>query len=254
MKKNPYTFSMSFFILSDPSRRNKRYPDYEAAPYHYDPEIPSPVSFLSDSDSRHKAISVPLRSIPETEGTGSVLSDALGALFPYGAGGSRCSSPSHSSDSSIDIAFVRCSPSHSPPRQSHSRGRSAGGVVYRSNRACVSPDTADIVRPRPLQAVQRKSKSLNGLQMDSIDSHAHQTKTPAHPRLERQSSGKSRLRPTSPKHRYETHTDTEEQPGLIHQKVHTHAHLHTHMYINRLLVVISTLATVLHRVAKRQKI
>ncbi|KAF4102204.1 rho guanine nucleotide exchange factor 33 [Onychostoma macrolepis] len=203
---------------NDPSRHNKRYPDYEAAPYHYDPEIPSPVSFLSDSDSRHKAISVPLHSIPETEGTGSVLSDALGALFPYGAGGSRCSSPSHSSDSSIDIAFVRCSPSHSPPRQSHSRGRSAGGVVYRSNRACVSPDSADIVRPRPLQAVQRKSKSLNGLQIDSIDSQAHQTKTSAHPRLERQSSGKSRLRPSSPKHRYETHTDTEEQPRLIHQK------------------------------------
>uniref|UniRef100_A0A8C1XU83 Rho guanine nucleotide exchange factor (GEF) 33 n=1 Tax=Cyprinus carpio TaxID=7962 RepID=A0A8C1XU83_CYPCA len=205
-------------LSSDPSRRNKRYPDYETAPCHYDPEIPSPVSFLSDSDTRHKAISVPLRSIPETEGTGSVLSDALGALFPYGAGGSRCSSPSHSSDSSIDIAFVHCSPSHSPPRQSHSRGRSAGGMVYRSNRACVSPDSADIVRPRPLQAVQRKSKSLNGLQMDSIDSHAHQTKTPAHPRLERQSSGKSRKRPSSPKHRYETHTDTEEQPRLIHQK------------------------------------
>uniref|UniRef100_A0A8C2F4I0 Rho guanine nucleotide exchange factor (GEF) 33 n=1 Tax=Cyprinus carpio TaxID=7962 RepID=A0A8C2F4I0_CYPCA len=198
---------------SDPSRRNKHYPDYD-----YDPEIPSPVSFLSDSDFRHKAVSVPLRSIPETEGAGSVLSDALGALFPYGAGGSRCSSPSHSSDSSIDIAFVRCSPSHSPPRQSHSRGRSAGGVVYRSNRACVSPNSADIVRPHPLQAVQRKSKSLNGLQMDSIDSHTHQSKTPAHPRLERQSSGKSRLRPSSPKHRYETHTDTEEQPRLIHQK------------------------------------
>ncbi|XP_059376280.1 rho guanine nucleotide exchange factor 33 isoform X1 [Carassius carassius] len=203
---------------NDPSRRNKRYPDYETAPYHYDPEIPSPVSFLSDSDSRHKAISVPLRSIPETEGAGSVLSDALGALFSYGAGGSRCSSPSHSSDSSIDIAFVHCSPSHSPPRQSHSRGRSSGGVVYRSNRACVSPDSADIVRPRPLQAVQRKSKSLNGLQMDSIDSHAYQSKTPAHPRLERQSGVKSRLRPSSPKHRYETHTDTEEQPRLIHQK------------------------------------
>ncbi|XP_016385288.1 uncharacterized protein LOC107721667 [Sinocyclocheilus rhinocerous] len=153
---------------NDPSRCNKRYPDYETAPYHYDPEIPSPVSLLSDSDSRHKAISVPLRSIPETEGTGSVLSDALSALFPYGAGGSRCSSPSHSSDSSIDIAFVRCSSSHSPPRQSHSRGRRAGGVVYRSNRACVSPDSADIVRPHPLQAVQRKSKSLNGLQMDIL--------------------------------------------------------------------------------------
>ncbi|KAI2654335.1 Rho guanine nucleotide exchange factor 33 [Labeo rohita] len=158
------------------------------------------------------------QNIPETEGAGSVLSDALGALFPYGAGGSRCSSPSHSSDSSIDIAFVHCSPSHSPTRQSRSRGRNPGGVVYKSNRTCVSPDSADIVRPRPLQAVQRKSKSLNGLQMDSIDSHAHQMKIPAHPRLERQSSGKTRLRPSSPKHRYEIHTDTEEQARLVHQK------------------------------------
>ncbi|XP_056333372.1 rho guanine nucleotide exchange factor 33 [Danio aesculapii] len=211
-------YSSSSSTQNDASRRNKRYPDYEAAPYHYDPEVPSPVSFLSDSESRHKAISVPLRSIPETEGAGSALADALGPLYPYGAGDSRCSSPSHSSDSSIDIAFVRCSPSHSPPRQSHNRGRSAGGVVYRSNRTCVSPDSADIVRPRPLQAVQRKSKSLNGLQMDSIDSLNSQTKNPAHPRLERQSSGKSRLRASSPKHRYETHTDTEEQPRLPHQK------------------------------------
>ncbi|XP_051502373.1 rho guanine nucleotide exchange factor 33-like isoform X2 [Myxocyprinus asiaticus] len=197
---------------------SKRYPDYEVAPYNYNPEIPSPVSFLSDSDSRHKALAVPLHSIPETEGAGSAFTDALRAFFPYGGRDSHCSSPSHSSDSSIDIAFVRCSPSHSPPHQSHSRGRSSGGVVYRSNRGCVSPDPADIVRPRPLQAVQRKSKSLNGLQMDSIDSHAQQAKTPGHPRLERQSSAKSRQRSSSPKHRYETHTDTEEQPRPIHHK------------------------------------
>ncbi|XP_052009532.1 rho guanine nucleotide exchange factor 33-like isoform X2 [Xyrauchen texanus] len=199
-------------------RRSKRYPDNEVAPYNYNPEIPSPVSFLSDSDSRHKTLAVPLRSIPETEGAGSAFTDALRALFPYGGGDSRCSSPSHSSDSSIDIAFVRCSPSHSPLHQSHSRGRSSGGVVYRSNRGCVSPDPADIVRPRPLQAVQRKSKSLNGLQMDSIDSHTQQAKIPGHPRLERQSSAKSKQRSSSPKHRYETHTDTEEQPRLIQHK------------------------------------
>ncbi|XP_051578585.1 rho guanine nucleotide exchange factor 33 [Myxocyprinus asiaticus] len=198
--------------------RSKRYPDYEAAPYHYDSEIASPDSFLSDSDSHHKALPIPLHSIPETEGAGTTLADALGALFPFGGGDSHCSSPSHSSDSSIDIAFVRCSPSQTPPHQSHSRGRSSGGVVYRSNRGCVSPDPVDIVGPRPLQAVRRKSKSLNGLQMDSIDSHAHQMKTPGHPRLERQSSAKSRLRSSSPKQRYETHTDTEEQPRPIHHK------------------------------------
>ncbi|XP_052001148.1 rho guanine nucleotide exchange factor 33 [Xyrauchen texanus] len=198
--------------------RSKCYPDYEAVPYHYDSEIASPDSFQSDSDSHHKALPIPLRSIPETEGAGSTLVDALGLLFPFGGGDSRCSSPSHSSDSSIDIAFVRCSPSQTPLHQSHNRGRSSGGVVYRSNRGCVSPDSVDIVGPRSLQAVQRKSKSLNGLQMDSTDSHAHQTKIPGHPRLERQSSAKSRLRSSSPKHRYETHTDTEEQPRPIHHK------------------------------------
>ncbi|TRY94094.1 hypothetical protein DNTS_027323 [Danionella cerebrum] len=194
---------------NDPSRHKCNH-DYEANPYHYDSEVPSPASFVSDSEMRHKAIPVPLRSIPEAEKSGS-------ALFSYRAGDSRCSSPSHSSDSSIDIAFVRCSPSQSPPRQSHSRGRSVAGTGYRSKRDCVSTDSADIMRPHPLQAVQRKSKSLNGL-IDGLDSPAHQSKTPVHPKLERQSSAKSRLRGSSPKHRYETHTDTEEQPRLTHQK------------------------------------
>ncbi|XP_056624122.1 rho guanine nucleotide exchange factor 33 isoform X2 [Triplophysa dalaica] len=206
---------------ADPSqglRRNKRYPDYEASPYNYDPEIPSSVSLLPDSDSRHKPVSVPLRSIPEREGAGSALAENLGALLSYGGGDARCSSPSHSSDSSIDIAFVQCSPSNSPPHQSQSRGRSSGGAAYRSNRSCVSPDSADSLRPHPLQAVQRKSKSLNGLQMDSVESHTHHMRNPAHPKLERQSSGKTRLRPSSPKHRYEIHTDLEDQPRSMHQK------------------------------------
>ncbi|XP_065111246.1 uncharacterized protein arhgef33 [Paramisgurnus dabryanus] len=202
---------------SDPSqglRRNKRYPDYEPAPYLYDPEISSPVSFLTDSDHRHKAVPVPLHSIPETDRAGSSLADALGALLPYRGGDARCSSPSHSSDSSIDIAFVRCSPSHSPPHLSQSRG----GMIYRSNIGGVLLDSADIMKPRPLHAVQKKSKSLNGLQMDRIDGHTQQMRIPTHPKLERQSSAKTRLRPGSPKHRYEIHTDSEEQPQPIHQK------------------------------------
>ena len=69
-------------------------------------------------------------------------------------------------------------------------------------RGCVSPDSVGLMRPRPLQAVQRKSKSLNGLQLDSIDSSAHSGRG-IHPRLERQSSAKSRLR------HHDTHTDTE---------------------------------------------
>ncbi|KAA0711132.1 Rho guanine nucleotide exchange factor 33 [Triplophysa tibetana] len=220
--KVDYETSKNYSITNaDPSqgvRRNKRYPDYETSSYNYDPEIPSSVSLLPDSDSRHKPVSVPLRSIPEREGAGSALAETLGALLSYGGGDARCSSPSHSSDSSIDIAFVRCSPSNSPPHQSNSRGRSSGGVAYRSNRSCVSPDSADSLRPQPLQAVQRKSKSLNGLQMDSVESHTHHMRNPAHPKLERQSSGKTRLRPSSPKHRYEIHTDSEEQPRSMHQK------------------------------------
>ncbi|XP_057199468.1 rho guanine nucleotide exchange factor 33 isoform X2 [Triplophysa rosa] len=220
--KVDYESSKNYSITkADPSqglRRNKRYPDYEVSPYNYDPEIPSSISLLPDSDYRHKPVSVPLHSIPETEGTGSALAETLGALLSYGGGDARCSSPSHSSDSSIDIAFVHCSPSHSPPHQSHSRGRSSGDVAYRSIRSCVSPDSADSLRPHPLQAVQKKSKSLNGLQMDSVDSHTHHMRNPAHPKLERQTSGKTRLRPSSPKHRYEIHTDSEEQPRSMHQK------------------------------------
>ncbi|XP_030643194.1 rho guanine nucleotide exchange factor 33 [Chanos chanos] len=198
----------------------RRYPDWEAEPNRYDPEIPSPVSFLSDSETRLKPPPGPLHSIPETEGPGSALADAIGAFLPYGGGNSHCSSPSHSSDSSIDIAFVRCSPSHSPAHQSHTGGRNSGSGVYRTGRGCVSPDSVGMMRPRPLQAVQRKSKSLNGLQLDSIDSHVHQIKNPAHPRLERQSSAKSRLRHSSPQRRHDTHThtDTEEQAQHTHKK------------------------------------
>ncbi|XP_066527860.1 rho guanine nucleotide exchange factor 33 [Hoplias malabaricus] len=189
----------------------RRYPDWEAEPHRYHSDALSPVSFVSDAESHHKSPPL-LHSIPETEGVGSsALSDALGAFLPYGGGGdSRCSSPSHSSDSSIDIAFVSCSPSPGSSHQSHGGARSSRGGVYRLNRECVSPDSAGMMRPHPLQAVQRKSKSLNGLQLESIDSHAHQVKTPVHPRLERKSSGKSRLKHSSPQHRHETHTDAEE--------------------------------------------
>ncbi|XP_022528460.2 rho guanine nucleotide exchange factor 33 isoform X1 [Astyanax mexicanus] len=199
----------------------RRYQEWEAEPQRYHSDVPSPISFASDSESHLKSPPPPLHSIPETEGTGSsALADAMGAFLPYGGGDSRCSSPSHSSDSSIDIAFVRCSPSPGAGHQSHGGGRSSGGGVYRSNRGCVSPDSVGMMRPRPLQAVQRKSKSLNGLQMDSIDSHTHQVRTPVHPKLERQSSGKSRLRHSSPQRRHETHahTDAEELAIQIHSK------------------------------------
>lgn len=81
----------------------------------------------------------------------------------------RCSSSS--SDSSIDIAFVKCpkAPSASPRAGNKSttcdvfgNSRSQGNSSSRlPNRGCVSPDESIMMRRnqhRPLQASQRKSK------------------------------------------------------------------------------------------------
>ncbi|KAL0964549.1 hypothetical protein UPYG_G00325480 [Umbra pygmaea] len=114
----------------------------------------------------------------------------------------HCSSTS--SDSSIDIAFVSCPKSHRAVREVYSSGGTRGSGYNRtSGRGCVSPDDARMSRVphhRPLQAAQRKSKSLNGLQLDSTVSgdsgpghvsdilrgHGAQH----HAKLERQSSNK----------------------------------------------------------------
>ncbi|KAG7328660.1 hypothetical protein KOW79_008604 [Hemibagrus wyckioides] len=188
----------------------RRYPDWEVEPNRFHPDI----SFASDSESRPKATPTQLHRIPETERVGSALADAMGAFLPYREGDSRCSSRSHSTDSSIDIAFVSCNPSLNPDRQSHSRVHSSVGGVYRPNRGCVSPDSM-----KPLQPVQRKSKSLNGLQLDSIDGHAHLVRSPIHPRLVRQSSAKSRLRNSSPERHHEpnTHTTAEDLTQQLHK-------------------------------------
>ncbi|KAF5904197.1 rho guanine nucleotide exchange factor 33 isoform X1, partial [Clarias magur] len=168
------SYYSSTSALTDPahiqSRKKaavRRYPDWEAEPSRSHPDI----SFTSDLESRPKATSSQLHRIPETEGVGSALADAMGAFLPYGDMDACCSSRSHSTDSSIDIAFVSCSPSLSPSHQSHSKGRSSGGGVYRPSHGCVSPDSASVLKPLPLG--QRKSKSLNGLQLDSIDSRTH---------------------------------------------------------------------------------
>lgn len=193
--------------LSDPAHGQNRkkaavryYSDWEAEPSRFHPDI----SFASDSESRHKATPTQLHRIPETERAGSALTDAMEAFLPYRGGDSHCSSRSHSTDSSIDIAFVSCKPSVSPNHQSQSRGRRSGGGVYRASRGCVSPDSVSMMKP--LQPVQRKSKSLNGLQLDSIDSHL--VRSPVHPRLVRQSSAKSRLRNSSPeRHHHKPNAD-----------------------------------------------
>ncbi|KAK2824550.1 hypothetical protein Q5P01_021725 [Channa striata] len=160
---------------------------------------------------------------------GSALADALGEFLlppdPPGMenlyeedGGSipdasmfdRCSSAS--SDSSIDIAFVKCPKG---PSVSHhavavnvpttrdvfgNSGNQRNGYSKLPNRGCVSPDEAVMMRRnqhRPLQVSQRKSKSLNGLQMDNtiscvdaapLSDNIQRVGLGSHAKLERQGS------------------------------------------------------------------
>uniref|UniRef100_H3CWS4 Rho guanine nucleotide exchange factor (GEF) 33 n=1 Tax=Tetraodon nigroviridis TaxID=99883 RepID=H3CWS4_TETNG len=125
----------------------------------------------------------------------------------------RCSSSS--SDSSIDIAFVKCpkAPSASGTKSTtcdvFGNGRSQGNGSSRlPNRGCVSPDESIMMRRnqhRPLQASQRKSKSLNGLQMDNnvsvldggpVSDQLQRVGLGSHAKLERQGSKGSRGCPT----------------------------------------------------------
>ncbi|XP_019719724.1 rho guanine nucleotide exchange factor 33 [Hippocampus comes] len=91
----------------------------------------------------------------------------------------RCSSAS--SDSSIDIAFVKCPKAPATPSRHVPTNRDASGDGYSK-----PPNEAVLMHyahPRPLQASQRKkSKSLNGLQMDSTAVDG------GHAKLERQGS------------------------------------------------------------------
>ncbi|XP_059215779.1 rho guanine nucleotide exchange factor 33 [Centropristis striata] len=220
-------------------------------------EWPSQIPFFSpELDSRnHKPAG--LGSIPESAASdrsmpchhqpsrpadfrqvqpGSALADALGefllppdppgmeSLYEEDRGSlhdvsmfDRCSSAS--SDSSIDIAFVRCpkapSASHhamaanvSTTRDVFGNGGSHGGGYKLLNRGCVSPDEAVMMRRnqhRPLQASQRKSKSLNGLQMDNtvscldgapLSDHLQRLGMGSHAKLERQGSKGSKGCPT----------------------------------------------------------
>ncbi|XP_034408337.1 rho guanine nucleotide exchange factor 33 [Cyclopterus lumpus] len=230
----------------------------------YDSEWPPQLPFFSpDLDSRnHKPTG--LGSIPESEASematscqhllpsrpadfrqvqpGSALADALGefllppdppgmeSLYEEDRGSlhdvpmfDRCSSSS--SDSSIDIAFVKCpkapSVSHhamaanvSATRDvfgngaSNGNGGSHGNGYKLPNRGCVSPDEAVMMRRnqhRPLQASQHKSKSLNGLQMDNtggaldggpLSDHLQRLGLGSHAKLERQGSKGSKGCPT----------------------------------------------------------
>ncbi|KAK2921643.1 hypothetical protein Q8A73_001128 [Channa argus] len=215
----------------------------------YEREWPTQLPFYSP-DSRSRKLTG-LGSIPESETPevsvpckhhllsrpaefhqvqpGSALANALGEfllpLDPPGMenlyeedGGSipdasmfdRCSSAS--SDSSIDIAFVKCpkgpSVSHHAVAANVSAtrdvfgnsGTQKNGYSKLANRGCVSPDEAVMMRRnqhRPLQASQRKSKSLNGLQMDNtvscldgapLSDNIQRVGLGSHAKLERQGS------------------------------------------------------------------
>ncbi|KAK9541166.1 hypothetical protein VZT92_001231 [Zoarces viviparus] len=232
--------------------------DQEPETHCYESEWPSQLPFFSpDLDSRnHKPTG--LGSIPESEASemamscqhhlpsrpadyrqvqpGSALADALGefllppdppgmeSLYEEDRGSphdvpmfDRCSSAS--SDSSIDIAFVKCpkapSVSHhamaasvSTTRDVFGNGGSHGNGYKLPNRGCISPDEAVMMRRnqhRPLQASQRKSKSLNGLQMDNtvsgleggpLSDHLQRLGLGSHAKLERQGSKGSKGCPT----------------------------------------------------------
>ncbi|XP_055784106.1 rho guanine nucleotide exchange factor 33-like [Salvelinus fontinalis] len=206
--------------------QSRRFQDWESEAHHSD----SPIPFFSpDTNPRLKPPG--LQSIPEMGSSeqlpgkrltpGSALSDAQGEFLrpgdPPGLEGlyEDADSSLHnvslfdhyssaSSDSSIDIAFVRCPKSHQAVREVYNSGGSRGSRYKQlPGRDCVSPDEAQMMQAhhhRPLQAAQRKSKSLNGLQLDSTVSGdsgpGHLSDQPRchgahqHAKLERQSSNK----------------------------------------------------------------
>ncbi|KAJ8013853.1 hypothetical protein DPEC_G00034120 [Dallia pectoralis] len=205
--------------------------DWESEAPHSDSPI---LLFSPDTDPclKHPG----LQSIPEMGSTecvpgnrvpaGTALADALGEfLLPvdtpgleglYEEGNSslqnvsmfdQCSSAS--SDSSIDIAFVRYPKSHHAVREVYSSGGKRESGYNQPARGCVLRDDARMTRAphhRPLQAAQRKSKSLNGLQLDStvsgdsgpgqLSDHIKNHGAQQHIKLERQSGSKFHPRST----------------------------------------------------------
>nr|XP_029496266.1 rho guanine nucleotide exchange factor 33 isoform X3 [Oncorhynchus nerka] len=205
--------------------QSRRFLDWESEAHHSD----SPIPFFSpDTNPRLKPPG--LQSIPEMGSSeqlpgkrltpGSALSDAQGEFLrpgdPPGLEGlyEDVDSSLHnvslfdhyssaSSDSSIDIAFVRCPKSHQAVREVYNRGGSRGSRYKLPGRGCVSTDEAQMMQAhhhRPLQAAQCKSKSLNGLQLDStvsgdsgprhLSDHLRDHGAHQHAKLERQSSNK----------------------------------------------------------------
>ncbi|XP_015252386.1 PREDICTED: rho guanine nucleotide exchange factor 33-like isoform X2 [Cyprinodon variegatus] len=242
----------------------------------YNAEWPSQTSFFSHNLDSRNPKQLGLGSIPETERSerscqhnlpsrpaefrhvqpGSALADALGEfLLPPDPPGmeslydedrvslhdtslfDRCSSAS--SDSSIDIAFVKVP--KAPHGSQHAvamnvptnrdvfgnGGSQGNGYSQLSNRVCVSPDEAIMTRRnlhRPLQASQRKSKSLNGLQMENtvsgadvgpLSDHLQRVGLGSHAKLERQGSKGSKC--STPSHKVHSPLgNTDKQSSDLH--------------------------------------
>ncbi|MED6292484.1 hypothetical protein CHARACLAT_000700, partial [Characodon lateralis] len=246
----------------------------------YNAEWPSQMPFFSHNLDSRNPKQAGLGSIPESEMSemscqqnlpsrpaefrqvqpGSALADALGEfLLPPDPPGmeslyeedgvslhdasllDRCSSAS--SDSSIDIAFVKCP--KAPQVSQHAvvtnvptnrdvfgNGGSQGdGYSKLPYRGCVSPDEAVMTRGklhRPLQASQRKSKSLNGLQMENtvsglevgpLSDHLQRVGLGSHAKLERQGSKGSKC--STPSHKVHSPLgNTDKQSSDLHGLLH----------------------------------
>ncbi|XP_008427060.1 rho guanine nucleotide exchange factor 33 isoform X2 [Poecilia reticulata] len=249
----------------------------DAQSHCYNTEWPSQVPFFGHNLDSRNPKQTGLGSIPESEMSersrqhnqvptrpaefrqvqpGSALADALGEfLLPpdppgmeslYDEDGvslhdtslfDHCSSGS--SDSSIDIAFVKCP---KVPQGSHhavatnvptnrdvfgNGGSPGNGYSKLPNRGCVSPDEAVITRHnlhRPLQASQHKSKSLNGLQMENtvsgldvgpLSDHLQRVGLGSHAKLERQGSKGSKC--STPSHKVHSPlANTDKQSSDLH--------------------------------------
>lgn len=248
--------------------QRKRFQDWEAV--QQCPESPEgslPVLFFApDADPQLKCSA--LHSILETERKcpntdpipskrglpGSALADATGQFLMSGGTPSlvgffeegqsthnaslfgNCSSAS--SDSSVDITFVRCPKNRG--QEPYAGGGNQDGSHRYTGRGCALPDQAGMSHHRSLQAVQCKSKSLNGLQLDSsiaADSRGNSVElTPLkshsshsshqHAKLERQSSkgstSRKLQRSVSPLQRLEVDSRTvTAEPCRDHDKVTT---------------------------------
>ncbi|KAG7228486.1 hypothetical protein INR49_007659 [Caranx melampygus] len=195
----------------------------------YDTDWPSQLPFFSpELDSRnHKPTG--LGSIPESEASersmpcqhhlpsrpsdfrqvqpGSALADALGEfLLPPDPPGMESL---YEEDGGSLPSHHAMAANVSTTRDVFGNGGSHGnGYSKLPNRGCVSPDEAVMMRRnqhRPLQASQRKSKSLNGLQMENtvssmdgghLSDPLQRVGLGSHAKLERQGSKGSKGCPT----------------------------------------------------------